>query len=102
MAQGDFKKRNDAFTCENCGYKVKPAKHTSRNHCPKCLYSKHVDIIPGDRKEICHGLMIPIEYDYKKRKYIIIHKCLKCGAIGRNKCAADDDIDQLLLMGTTA
>jgi hypothetical protein len=42
--------QNQGFTCENCGASVAPLSNGSyRNHCPACLLSKHVDILPGDR-----------------------------------------------------
>lgn len=96
MAQGDFRKLNDPFVCENCGANVPPASKTSRDHCNVCLYSKHVDIFPGDRKEVCSGLMKPIDYEYKSGKYVIVFKCIKCGKVGKNKAAKDDNIAELL------
>ncbi len=96
MASEDFRKMNNSFTCENCGLKVPPASKTSRNHCPFCLYSKHVDIVPGDRLEVCQGLMKPIDYDYKQGEIIIVHRCVKCGKTGNNKSASDDQLDELL------
>jgi DNA-directed RNA polymerase subunit RPC12/RpoP len=97
MAKENFQKRNDAFICEHCEAKVEPALKTSRNHCPICLYSKHVDIVPGDRKEVCQGLMAPVDYDYKHGMVEIHFKCLKCGKLGVNKAAPDDSLDELLL-----
>lgn len=101
MAQGDFRKLNNPFVCKNCGKDVLPAKRTSRNHCPFCLYSMHVDIFPGDRKELCHGLMEPIDYEYQNSQFVIIHKCTKCGKVGKNKAASDDNIEQLLSVKIT-
>ena len=43
---------NEDFICENCGKDVEKSSYTARDHCPYCLYSKHVDINPGDRKNI--------------------------------------------------
>jgi len=60
MEEKKFKMIDEEFICENCNTIVKPLGYTARNHCPKCLYSKHVDILPGDRKETCHGLLKPI------------------------------------------
>ena len=39
---------NEDFICENCGKDVEKSSYTARDHCPYCLYSKHVDINPGD------------------------------------------------------
>lgn len=57
-----FIMRNESFICEHCGFEVSPhPSGSARNHCPKCLYSKHVDEdSPGDRLATCYGLMEPI------------------------------------------
>lgn len=57
-----FIMRNESFTCEFCQKEVGlHSKGSARNHCPYCLYSKHVDEEkPGDRLATCHGLMKPI------------------------------------------
>ena len=44
-----FSKKDESFVCENCKKEVEVLNYTSRDHCPFCLYSKHVDINPGDR-----------------------------------------------------
>ena len=36
-----FKMIDEAFVCENCGNNVKPLLKTARDHCNKCLCSKH-------------------------------------------------------------
>lgn len=48
-----FIMKDESFTCNNCGYFVNPLKYTARDHCPNCLYSIHIDINPGDRKNEC-------------------------------------------------
>ena len=96
-----FTKIDEEFICENCGNKVKKLVYTSRNHCPICLYSKHVDINPGDRQENCHGLLEPISLEISNKKgYVIIFKCKKCGAIRKNKAADDDNKDLLIKLST--
>jgi len=89
-----FKMINESFVCENCHKKVE--KHPSwsaRNHCPYCLYSKHLDKdFPWDRASECFWLMKPIWIDYKKNKwYMIKHKCIKCSKEILNKIAPDDN-----------
>ena len=37
---------DESFTCEICNKLVEPLGYTARDHCPYCLYSKHVDINP--------------------------------------------------------
>jgi rubrerythrin len=85
-----FQKKIENFICENCGNEVIGNGYT--NHCPKCLYSKHVDINPGDRKCKCEGLMEPIHLEQKNGNFIIVHRCIKCGFIKKNKAQDDDDI----------
>ncbi len=92
-----FTKRDEEFICENCGKKVSKLGYTSRDHCPYCLYSKHVDIMPGDREEDCKGLLKPIRVELDSKKgYVIIYKCEKCGTLRKNKAAEDDNKDLLI------
>lgn len=102
METKNFSKNDSGFICQNCGLKVEPLGYTSRNHCPRCLYSLHLDINPGDRENSCGGLMEPVKVEPDPRRgYIIIHKCKKCGEIKRNKAAHEakhqpDDINLLI------
>ena len=97
-----FTKNDNGFICANCGFEVKPLGYTSRNHCPKCLCSLHVDIMPGDRANTCGGIMDPIKAEPDPKKgYLIIHRCRKCGEIKRNKAANEareqpDDIRKII------
>ena len=90
MEQKRFSKKDDGFICAHCGKEVKPLGYSSRNHCPFCLWSLHVDKNPGDRAEECRGELKPVKVlPDAKKGYIIVHKCEKCGAIRRNKAAHD-------------
>ena len=92
-----FTMRDEDFICEHCMKNVEKLNYTARDHCPYCLYSKHVDINPGDRQEECHGLLEPIGLEMSNKKgYVIIFKCKKCGAIRKNKAAEDDNMDLLI------
>ena len=83
-----FKKNDASFVCAHCGKDVLPLGYSSRNHCPFCLWSLHVDINPGDRANECAGQMEPIRTEPDaKRGYVIIHRCTKCGEIKRNRAA---------------
>ena len=76
MEQKRFTKNDDTFVCKNCGLTVKPLGYSSRNHCPRCLCSLHVDINPGDRANPCGGILRPIKVEPDPKKgYIIIHRC---------------------------
>lgn len=91
-----FTMRDEEFICENCKKKVSPLKYTARDHCPHCLYSKHVDIMPGDRKNTCCGLLEPIGIEKFKDTYKILYKCQKCQKEHKNIMAKDDNMDLII------
>jgi hypothetical protein len=91
-----FQRKKENFICQNCGATVIGNGYT--NHCPHCLYSKHVDINPGDRAADCGGLMEPIDLEQKDGHYTLVHKCQKCGFIRRNKVCPDDDFEAVLTL----
>ena len=91
-----FTMRDEEFICENCGKQVSKLNYTARDHCPFCLYSKHVDINPGDRLNTCKGLLKPIAIEKFKDSYKIVYKCLKCNQIHKNVMASDDDMDLII------
>ncbi|MDP5273924.1 RNHCP domain-containing protein [Chengkuizengella axinellae] len=86
------KKENTSFSCGHCLSFVHPLSNGSfRNHCPVCLYSKHVDEKPGDRNSKCKGLMKPIGIRHNSRKGLqIIHQCTICNVEKVNKIAEFD------------
>lgn len=88
--------RDEEFICEKCGKLVKKLNYTSRDHCPYCLYSKHVDINPGDRNNTCKGLLKPIGIEKYKNTYKIIYKCEKCHKTHKNIMATDDNYDLII------
>lgn len=90
-----FIAREESFTCEACGSAVKTlGKGTYRDHCPKCLASKHVDRDgPGDRLSTCQGILSAKAIDQDGKKgFVIVFECEKCGMEHRNRAAPDDDI----------
>lgn len=91
-----FSMKDEEFICENCGKKVEKLNYTARDHCNNCLYSKHVDINPGDRKNTCKGLLKPIKIEKFKKTYKIIYQCTKCNMIHKNIIANDDNMDKII------
>lgn len=89
-----FTRKKEDFRCENCGRDVKGTGYT--NHCPQCLFSKHVDINPGDRMSECEGLMEPIGAETEKDLNYVVLQCRKCGHTKRNKLSDDDNFDAYL------
>ena len=91
-----FVKKDEAFTCINCGKEVSPLGYTTRDHCPYCLYSIHIDIMPGDRANPCKGMLKPIGIEKFKDTFKIIYKCQTCGQLHKNIVATDDDFDKII------
>ena len=87
---------DESFICEHCGKNVSKLEYTARDHCPYCLYSKHVDINPGDRANLCKGLLKPIDIEKFKDTYKIIYKCEKCNELHKNIIAVDDDMNEII------
>ncbi|MDO8514857.1 MAG: RNHCP domain-containing protein [bacterium] len=94
MQKRRFQKRVENFVCEHCGTEVKGNGYT--NHCPKCLWSKHVDVNPGDRAASCGGMMKPVSLEGTSPNYRIIHRCEHCGLTRPNTVDANDDTQAVL------
>lgn len=89
-----FQRKKEDFVCKNCGDRVEGNGYT--DHCPKCLFSRHIDINPGDRREECGGMMKPVGLEVKSKNYVILYKCLKCGKNHKVKSAKNDNFEGLL------
>lgn len=90
--------KSEGFVCKNCGAFVTyeaPGTH-NRNHCPFCLFSRHVDISRGDRRSQCGAMMKPIGV-VKRRdgEELLVHQCRGCFYISKNRIAGDDNEDEL-------
>ena len=100
-----------SFRCMHCHYQVSSSPFLAgvqnRNHCPYCLWSRHVDFQKaGDRLASCKAEMQPIGLTMKAtpKKYgpakagelMLIHRCQGCGKLSINRIAADDTPARLL------
>lgn len=94
MGDKKFTRKIEDFVCENCKKITQGNGYT--DHCPHCLYSKHVDINPGDRQADCHGLMKPIACQLSNKNYIIYYQCKKCNFKHRVKSMPNDNLDEIL------
>jgi len=85
-----------SFRCRNCGLDVSlEAPGTAhRNHCPTCLWSRHVDDKPGDRAaaDECGASMEPIAVCVRgSGEWVLVHRCSGCGTLHLNRTAGDDN-----------
>jgi len=96
---------NCDFTCVHCHNYVSAGQMLAgvhnRNHCPYCLWSRHLDQFKaGDRMAACKAAMQPIglTMKYSQKKYtpdsggelMLVHLCGGCEKISINRIAADD------------
>lgn len=89
-----FARKIESFVCEQCGGTTEGNGYT--NHCPSCLWSKHVDNDPGDRAAGCGGMMRPIGAQFERDGFVLTHHCVVCGKQITNKAAPGDDQDLLI------
>lgn len=94
-----FIKKIEDFICERCGFFVKGTGYT--NHCPKCLWCKHVDVNPGDRLSDCGGMMAPISVEKKGKEYFINYKCQKCGFERANGMQKEDNFEEIIRISSS-
>ena len=81
--------------CRHCKLDVSMdapgTKH--RNHCPSCLWSRHVDNVPGDRAAGCNASMEPIAVCVRgDGEWALIHRCDGCDTVHLNRIAGDDNL----------
>ena len=83
------------FRCRHCGLDVSTAAPGTahRNHCPNCLWSRHVDDdTPGDRGADCGSLMEPFAVAVRRDgEWVLVHRCTGCDALNLNRTAGDDN-----------
>ena len=93
----NFIRKIENFRCENCGWEVVGNGYT--DHCPKCLWGKHVDReIPGDRASDCRGMLEPVEavYQMSDLRFQIKYKCRKCRHEFRVRSYEEDNRELLM------
>jgi len=101
----------EGFRCAHCQVYVSAnlrlAGVQHRNHCPYCLWSRHLDCLAaGDRLSACREKMKPVGLALKisPKKYaspnggelMLVHECQGCGKISANRIAADDQAEAIL------
>ena len=84
-------RRDESFRCAQCDVAVPAHGRTARNHCPRCLFSLHVDDVPGDRSAGCGGLMAPVALSMSHGHPVILHRCVTCGFERSNHALLDGE-----------
>ena len=87
----NFTKNDTGFVCAHCGHMTGELGYTSRDHCPKCLWSLHVDEVPGDRACGCRGLMRPVRALPERGGFSIEYECVRCGHHRRNRASLREE-----------
>ncbi len=99
------REQTQGFICKHCHASVIVTPHigtANRNHCNRCLWSRHVDKTKGDRQAACQAVMEPIGLTFKhegvgkRGEIMLIHECESCQHISINRIARDDDERQIL------
>ena len=88
-----FQRQREDFTCVVCGTLNRGDGYT--NHCASCLTSLHVDVDPGDREHSCRGVMRPIAVEAGGGRYVVVHRCERCGEVKRCRSGPRDSSDAL-------
>jgi len=102
--------KSQFFECLNCHKQIKNSAlgTANRNHCPECLWSKHVDLnISGDRESKCLQAMKPMGLTFKREgldkwgkekqgELMLVHQCCGCNKVSINRIAGDDDPSEIL------
>lgn len=95
-----YTQSEEVFKCRHCHRFVCPLPYGGhhRNHCPFCLYSRHVDERKaGDRLSTCGSSMEPTGYFQRPNgEYALVHRCAGCQLERFNRIAGDDDFDLVL------
>jgi hypothetical protein len=93
--RGVRRAKERSFRCGHCRLDVpSDAFGTAhRNHCPNCLWSRHLDDDrPGDRAAECGSLMEPIAITVRgDGEWVLVHRCTGCDELHLNRTAGDDN-----------
>ena len=84
---------DEGFRCSYCHCTVLAGGAMIRDHCPYCLSSQHLDIVPGDRAANCGGQLVPVDLEYRTQQWWIHYKCQLCAHTHRVRAHPDDQIE---------
>ena len=86
-----MREQKEPWRCPVCGWTApEDRKNESWDHCPNCLSGTHGP---------CGGILEPIGVWVRKNgEWAILHRCQRCGKIGSNRIAADDNPMKLMAL----
>lgn len=95
QCRGAGRREPSSFRCRHCRLDVstEAVGTAHRNHCPNCLWSRHVDDdTPGDRDSECGSMMEPIAIIVRGGgEWVVVHRCTGCDVVRLNRSAGDDN-----------
>jgi hypothetical protein len=95
--------RDEAFACVHCGAEIPPGGALVRDHCPRCLRGRHVDVVPGDRAATCGGTLDPVGLELRAQVGVVIHHlCRGCGHRFTVRAHPDDRVPASLAIADIA
>ena len=84
---------DEPFQCGHCKKDVSKGNVMIRDHCPFCLWGRHLDKIPGDRAANCGGLMQPLSFSVAGGIRWIHYSCTVCTYEFRVRTHPDDAVE---------
>jgi len=100
ITEKQFSRQIEDFDCWHCGASINGNGYT--NHCTECLWSRHVDVNPGDRAADCGGLMAPVGLEIRSGDYVITHQCTECDHQRKNKTSSNDNMERIIDLSSGA
>lgn len=85
---------DEAFICAYCHASVPKGGIMIRDHCPFCLCSQHLDVVPGDRSANCGGKLVPTDLENTSDQWWIVYSCSICDHKHRVRAHPDDQLER--------
>lgn len=77
LEKGKFTEIDEEFVCENCGKKVKNWDILAEIIVHIVYILSMLTKIPGDREELCHGILEPIGLEINSKKGYVMYFVVK-------------------------
>ena len=91
-----FSRKREDFLCDFCNARITGNGYT--DHCPNCLWGRHVDVNPGDRAASCMGPLEPVRTEHDRNGFVITYRCKRCRSEKKMRAAQDDNEVKLAML----